>query len=221
MKKTLAVLSIVTLTAPAFAHEFNDMAEFRREMREQRVAEAKAAEMPAPTDAKGCAAMKLDDVVISRGVFSTDFTVEEGGREIGKIEVNSSGYVIRSGSAIAAKSEGSAIKDCSGAVIGSVEETAGDGSSVFTIKDAAGNVVAQSGSVDGTSMILKGAGGMVAVQNNHWLIDSYKMSASGVDSRLAAMAVVMNNSALYRRSAQRRRDNPPEHARGGIHRGEI
>ncbi len=221
MKKTLAVLSIMTLTAPAFAHEFNDIGEWRREMREQRVAEAKAAEIavPTPTDAAGCAIMKLDDVVISRGVFSTDFTVEGGGREIGKIAVNSSGYVIRSGTAVTAKNEGAVVKDCSGNVIGSVEETAGDDASSFVIKDASGNIIAASGSVDGHSMVLKGTGGMVSVQNNHWLIDSYKVSVSGVDARLASMAVVMNNSALYRRAAQRRRDNPRE-PHGG-RRGDI
>ena len=211
MKKTLAVLSIMTLTVPAFAHEFNDMAEWRREMREQRVAEARAVEVrPTETDAAGCAVMKLEDIVISRGLLSSDFTVESGGSEIGKIEKNGSDFTIKSGSAVSAKTSGSVVTDCAGTVIGSVEELAGDSSSSFAIKDATGRIVATSGEVDGHSMVLRGSGGMVAVSNNHWLIDSYKVSSSGVDSRLAAVAVVMNNAALYRRSAQRRRDNPRE-----------
>ena len=215
MKKTLAVLSMMTLTLPAFAHEFNDMGEWRREMREQRVAEAKAVEVrPTETNAAGCAVMKLEDIVISRGLLSSDFTVESGGSEIGKIEKNGSDYTIKSGSAISAKTSGSVVTDCAGTVIGSVEELAGDSSSSFAIKNAAGQIVATSGDVDSHSMVLRGSGGMVAVANNHWLIDSYRVSVSGVDARLAAMAVVMNNAALYRRSAQRRRDNPHE-PRGG------
>lgn len=63
-------------------------------------------------------------------------------------------------------------------------------------------------------MILKGLGGMVAVQKNHWLKDGHRVSVSGVDPRLAAMAVMMNNPAPYRRSAQRRLDNPREHHGG-------
>lgn len=211
MKKTLAVLSVLALTIPAAAQELNDIGAWRREMREHRVAEPRAVEVrPSDLNAAGCAAMSLEDTVISRGVLSNDFTVESGGREIGKIEVNSSGYVIRSGSAVSARTSGSTVTDCAGKVIGFVEELAGSDSSSFAIKNAAGQIVASSGQVDGASMILKGSGGMVAVQNNHWLIDSYKVSVSGVDARLASVAVVMNNSALYRRSAQRRRDNPRE-----------
>ncbi|MBI5245683.1 MAG: hypothetical protein HY923_00765 [Elusimicrobia bacterium] len=213
MKKTLVVLSIITMTVPAVAREFNDIGEWRREMREIRVKEPAAVvvEAPAPVDAKGCALMKLEDVVISRGVFSSDFTVESGGSKIGEIEVNRGGYVIKNGSAIAAKTSGATVIDCSGAVIGSVEELAGSDSSSFAVKNAAGQIIASSGEVDGHSMVLKGTGGMVSVQNNHWLIDSYKVSASGIDARLAAVAVVMNNSALYRRAGERRRDRIGDH----------
>ncbi len=215
MKKILAVLSVMALTIPVAAREFSDIGEMRREMREHRVAEPKAVEVrPTETDSAGCAVLKLDDVVISRGVLSSDFTVESGGSEIGKIEKNGSDIVIKSGSAVAAKASGSVVTDCAGTVIGSVEELAGDSSSSFAIKNAAGQIVATSGDVDGHSMILRGSGGMVAVQNNHWLIDSYKVSVSGVDARLAVVAVMKNNTALYRRSAQRRRDNPRE-PRGG------
>ena len=218
MKKMLAVLSVMAMTipVPASARGFDgDIGSWRREMREIRVAEPKAVEVrPTETDAAGCAVMKLDEVVISRGVLSNDFTVENGGREIGTIEKDGASVVIRSGPAIAAKTSGEVVTDCAGAVIGSVSELAGEGSSRFAIKDASGRIVAASGEVDGHSMVLKGSGGMVAVQNNHWLKDSYKVSVSGVDPRLAAVAVMMNNTALYRRSAQRRRDNPREH-RGG------
>jgi hypothetical protein len=216
MKKLLAVMSVMAMTIPAAARGFDtDLGSWRREMREIRVAEPKAVEVrQAETDAAGCAVMKLDDVVISRGVLSNDFTVESGGREIGTIEKDGSALVIKSGSAVAAKTSGSVVTDCAGTVIGSVEELAGSDSSSFAIKDASGRIVATSGEVDGHSMILKGTGGMVAVANNHWLKDSYKVSVSGVDARLAAMAVMMNNSALYRRSAQRRRDNPREHHGG-------
>jgi hypothetical protein len=211
MKKTLAVLSVMALTMPAAAREFNDLGSWRQEMREIRVAEPKAVEVrQTQTDPAGCAVMNLDDIVISRGVLSSDFTVERGGKEIGKIEKDGSSIVIKSGAAVAVKTSGSVVTDCAGTVIGSVSELAGSDSSSFAIKDASGRIVAASGEVDGHSMILKGSGGMVAVQNNHWLIDSYKVSVSGIDARLAAVAVVMNNSALYRRSAQRRRDNPHE-----------
>jgi len=207
MKKTLAVLSIMALTIPAAAREFNDIGEWRREMREIRVAEPQGVEVrPTATDAAGCAVLKLDDVVISRGVFSSDFTVESGGREIGKIEKSGPDIVIRSGSAVSAKTSGAAVTDCSGAVIGSVEELMGDDSSSFVIKNAAGQIVAASGDVDGHSMVLRGSGGMVSVQNNHWLKDSYKVTVSGVDARLAAVAVMRNNAALYRRSSERRRE---------------
>ena len=216
MKKLFAVMSVMAMTIPAAARGFDtDLGTWRREMREIRVAEPKAVEVrQTERDAAGCAVMKLDDIVISRGVLSNDFTVESGGREIGTIEKDGSSIVIKSGSAVAAKTSGSVVTDCAGAVIGSVSELAGEGSSSFAIKDASGRIVAASGEVDGHSMILKGSGGMVAVQNNHWLKDSYKVSVSGVDPRLAAMAVMMNNSALYRRSAQRRRDNPREHHGG-------
>lgn len=216
MKRILAVLSVMAMTIPAAARGFDsDIGSWRREMREIRVAEPKAVEVrQTETDAAGCAVMKLEDVVISRGVLSSDFTVESGGREIGTIEKDGSSIVIKSGSAVAAKTSGSVVTDCAGTVIGSVSELAGSDSSSFAIKNAAGQIVATSGEVDGHSMILKGSGGMVAVSNNHWLKDSYKVSVSGVDPRLAAMAVMMNNSALYRRSAQRRRENPREHHGG-------
>lgn len=216
MKKLLAVMSVMAMTMPAAARGFDtDIGSWRREMREIRVAEPKPVEVRrTETDAAGCAVMKLEDVVISRGVLSSDFTVESGGREIGTIEKDGSSIVIKSGSAVAAKTSGSTVTDCAGTVIGSVEELAGSDSSSFAIKDASGRIVATSGEVDGHSMILKGSGGMVAVQNNHWLKDSYKVSVSGVDPRLAAMAVMMNNTALYRRAAQRRRDNPREHHGG-------
>jgi hypothetical protein len=210
MKKTLAVLSVMALTVPAVAREFNDAGSWRQEMRQNRVAEPKAVEIRhTETNAAGCAVLKLDEVVISRGVFSSDFTIESGGSEIGRIETGS-GYVIKSGAFVSARTSGSAVTDCSGKVLGYVEELAGSDSSRFAIKDASGRIVAASGEVDGTAMILKGSGGMVAVSNNHWLIDSYKMSVQGVDARLATMAVMLNNAALYRRSAQRRRDNPHE-----------
>lgn len=135
-------------------------------------------------------------------------------REIAKIESGSE-YTIRSGSAVSAKTNGSAVLDCSGKVIGFFDELAGDSSSTFAIKDASGRVVAASGGVDGHAMILRGSGGMVSVQNNHWLKDSYKVTVQGVDARLAAIAVMRNNGALYRRAAQRRRDNP--HEPGGRH----
>ena len=90
MKKMLAVLSVMAMTipVPASARGFDgDIGSWRREMREIRVAEPKAVEVrPTETDAAGCAVMKLDEVVISRGVLSNDFTVESGGREIGTIE---------------------------------------------------------------------------------------------------------------------------------------
>ena len=201
MKKTLAVLSVLALTVPVSAREFNDIREWRHEMREIRVPEAKVVTLaPAPTDAKGCALMKLDDVVISRGVFSTDFTVEAGGLKIGMIEINGDGLVIKNGSAVAAKTSGSLVTDCSGAVIGSVEELAGDSSSSFAIKNAAGQIVATSGDVDGHAMVLKGSGGMVSVANNHWLIDSYKVSVSGVDARLAVVAELFITTATDRKS---------------------
>lgn len=216
MKKTLAVLSVMALTIPVAArdHEFNDIGQWRREMREIRVAEPKAVEVrPTETDAAGCAVLKLDDVVISRGVFSSDFTVESAGTEIGKIEKNGDDITIKSGSAVSAKTSGATVADCSGKVLGSVEELASDDSSSFVIKNAAGQIVAASGSVDGHSMVLRGSGGMVSVQNNHWLKDSYKVVVSGVDARLAAIAVMRNNSALYRRSAERRRER--QHDRSG------
>ena len=193
MKKMLAVLSVMAMTipVPASARGFDgDIGSWRREMREIRVAEPKAVEVrPTETDAAGCAVMKLDEVVISRGVLSNDFTVENGGREIGTIEKDGASVVIRSGPAIAAKTSGEVVTDCAGAVIGSVSELAGEGSSRFAIKDASGRIVAASGEVDGHSMVLKGSGGMVAVQNNHWLKDSYKVSVSGVDPRLAAVVL--------------------------------
>ncbi len=226
MKKILAVVSILSVIAPAAAiareREFNgDLAEWRREMREQRVAEARAREIPPTPPARGadgCAVMNLDGATISRGVFSSDFDVENGGSKIGVVDSGSKGWTLKNGSAVAASivSDGSVVivKDCSGNVIGSVVESASSEQSHFTIKDAAGNAVAQSGWVDGHSMVLKGAGGMVSVLNSHWLIDSYTISIHGVDQRLAAAAVLMNNAALYRRSGERNRENRMDRAGG-------
>lgn len=220
MKKTLAVLSLLALNLPAAArpdHEINDLHAWRQEMRELRAEQREfkpVAKPAAPVDAKGCALMKLDEVVISRGLLSTDFTVEAGGAEIGAIEVSGGEYVIRNGGAVAARTNGAQVVDCSGAVIGSVEELAGDGASAFVIKDASGIIVATSGPVDGHTMVLKGTGGMAASLNNHPIIDSYKVSSQGIDARLAAIAVMRNNAALYRRSAERRRENMADRPHG-------
>ena len=98
MKKILAVVSIMSIIAPAAAiardREFNgDLAEWRREMREQRVAEARAREvaLPPALGADGCAVMNLDGATISRGVFSSDFDVENGGAKIGVVDSGSKG----------------------------------------------------------------------------------------------------------------------------------
>lgn len=217
MKQTLAVMTVVMVTVPAVAREFNDIGEWRREMRERRVEEAasKPVEVPAvPRDSHGCAALRLDDVVISRGVFSTDFTVEKDGVEIGQVEVARDGFTIKSGDAVSARVSGGRVTDCSGTLIGTVEEIASDDASTFAVKDANGVIVAASGSVDSHSMVLRGAGGMISVQNDHWLKDSYRVTSSGIDARLAAVVTLMNNKALYRRAQQRRRDNPHE-PRGG------
>jgi hypothetical protein len=211
MKTTIAVISILSMTVPAAAREAGDIAEWRREMREIRVKEPQAVLVaPAPVDAKGCALMKLDDVVISRGAFSNDLTIEAKGSKIGEIENTGSGWVIKNGSAVAARTSGSAVLDCSGAVIGYVEELAGPDSSSYAIKDAAGNIVAASGAVDDGDMVLKGNGGMIAVRESGFFSSNYKVDVSGVDARLAAVAVAVNNAAQWRRSAQRRRDNPRE-----------
>jgi hypothetical protein len=211
MKKTLALLSIVAMTIPLHAREFNDIGEWRREMRERRIEEPKAVEVRAtPTDAAGCAVMNLSDVVIGRGAFSSDYTIEANGSRIGEIEASGNGYVIKSGGAVAARSNGSTVTDCSGKVIGFVEELAGSDASSYAIKDAAGNIVAASGSVDDGDMVLKGTGGMIAVRESGFFSSNYKVDVSGVDARLAAVAVVLNNAAQWRRSAQRRRDNPHE-----------
>lgn len=213
MKKTLAVLSILSMTIPAVAREPNDLGDWRREMREsRRVEEPRAVPVDhTPLDAKGCAALKLDEIVISRGVFASGFSIDVGNTQVGEIETSGNGYVIKSmGSAVVARTGGSVVTDCTGAVLGWVDEIAGEDSSSFAIRDSSGRIVAASGAIDGSTYVIKGTGGMVAVSNNHWLLDSYKVSVSGIDPRLAAVAVVMNNAAGYRRAAQRRRDNPRE-----------
>lgn len=168
-----------------------------------------------------CPVLDLSGATVGRGLFGGDFVVTIGGRDVGGVKHDGDGYAYEAGGAPQAKIEiagsGSArtatVTGCSGEIVGRVIEQDGSDSSRFRVENPSGRVIAESGAVDGTTFAMSGAGGAAKVENAHWLLDRYTMSSSGIDGRLVLAATLMNNDALYRRAAERRRENMGE--RGG------
>lgn len=159
-----------------------------------------------------CPALRLSGAKIGRGPLSNDFDIKNGAGSIGEVDYRSDRFEIKLGGATAAKAviAGSiaTVTDCGGAVVGTVQEVEGSGSSYFVIKDAAGQIVAQSGWVDDYTFALRGAGGSATMQEDSGMLSTgWTVSTEGLDDRLAATASLMNHGAIMRRAAERRREN--------------
>jgi len=233
MKKkcSLSLLSlIVALPAAAQVVSIGDVSGFREALKgveapaspSSRPLEAAAAAGAAAGAARAaCAVLSLNGATVGRGLFQNDYTVKVGDQEVGKVASSGSGWTYTAGGASQASVAVSDVQSgrratvtgCDGETLGSVVETDASGSSRFVITDASGNVVAYSGDVDGTTWSMTGSGASASIKNDHWLLDRYALTMSGVDGRLVLTAAIMNNQALYRRSSQNRPQHEP-HGRG-------
>ena len=173
--------------------------------------------LPAAREAlrPSCPVLDLSDATVGRGIFGNDFTVTIGGRDVGAVKHDGDGYAYSAGGAPQAKIEitpsesarTATVTGCDGEIVGRVVEEDGSGSSRYRIENASGRVIAESGTVDGTSFGISGSGVSAKVENAHWMLDRYAMSSAGIDGRLVLAAALMNNDALYRHAAERRREN--------------
>lgn len=223
MKKigSLYMLSlIVAMPAAAQFVSVGDTAGFREALKN---AEAPAVPTSRALEAAeagraACPVLALNGAIVGRGMFENDYTVKIGGQEVGKVEASGSGLRYTAGGAAQATATYSALASgrratvagCNGEALGAVIESDSSSSSRFVIVDAAGNVLAASGDVDGTTWSMSGSGASASIANDHWILDRYALAMSGVDGRLVLTAAIMNNEALYRRSAERRREMPHE-----------
>jgi len=165
-----------------------------------------------------CPVLDLSGAIVGRGLFGSDFDVKIGGRDVGAVKHDGDGYAYSAGGAPQAKIEiaadGSArtatVTGCNGEIVGRVIEVDGSDSARFRVENASGRVIAESGAVDGTSFALSGSGASAKVENAHWALDRYALTSSGIDGRLVLASALMNNDALYRRSAERRRERMGE-----------
>lgn len=229
--KLPSVLTVLLAVPAASQVSFGDLEGFRREMSGIKVAVPQARPI-APAALHSGAGGDLGGVTVGRGLFGADFGVYRGEREIGEIDVSVVGgfagaareYSVCLGGrkvmkAVAGRGERgatvtSAVEDGEGVRVGSVDEIEEHGASRFVLRDASGAEVAASGWVTGHSFMMKGAAGSSSVESAHWLFDRYELKAEGVDSRLAMTALLMNNTALYRRAAQRNRELQGDRPRG-------
>jgi hypothetical protein len=224
MKKTgpLPLLSLlVALPAAAQVVSMGDMAGFKEALKNSdapAVPTSRAIETAGLTRV-ACPVLSLNGATVGRGLFENDYTVKIGGEEVGKVESGGSGMRYTAGGAGQAdisfsfNGEGgrrATVVGCDGETIGSVYEMDSHDASRFRIEDAAGRPIAHSGDVDGTSWVMAGPGVSASITNDHWLVDRYALSMSGIDGRLVLTAAIMNNQALYRRADERRRENPRE-----------
>lgn len=230
MKKkcSLSLLSlIVALPAAAQVVSIGDVSGFKEALKgveapaspPSRPLEAAAAGAAAARAA--CAVLSLNGATVGRGLFQNDYTVKAGDQEVGKVASSGSGWTYTAGGASQASVAVSDVQSgrratvtgCDGETLGGVVETDASSSSRFVITDASGNVIAYSGDVDGTTWSMTGSGASASIKNDHWLLDRYALTMSGVDGRLVLTAAIMNNQALYRRSSQNRPPHEP-HGRG-------
>ena len=232
MKTQLLAITVIAASAvaPALAAaqaarapELPDLSQFRERLHDVAVPEV-VAPRAAPAAAKvlGCPVLDLQGATLSRaGIFTDTFDVKLGGKTYGAISSEGDGYTYRDAYGnIAAKTTvttakwgtKSEVTDCAGKKIGSIQEEITSDYSNFTISDAAGTPLANTGWTDSSSVSLKtGAGESIAkIEKPHWYSDSYTLRLTAkADPRVAAIVAVMNNSAGYRRSRERRRDREP------------
>ena len=229
MKTQLFALAVIAGSiTPALAAggerapELPGLAEFHERMSDIAAPAAAAPRLPSSAKAVGCPVLDLQGAKVGRsGIFSDSFDVQLGGKTYGAISPEADGYAYRDGygniaakTAVSKTSWGtkSEVTDCSGRKIGAIQEEIGSGSSNFTVLDAAGTPLANTGWTDSTSIKLKTASGesIAEIEKEHWYSDSYSLKLTPkADPRVTALVAVMNNAAAYRRSAERRRDREP------------
>lgn len=217
--KSLTLLSLLAaLPAAAQVVQIGDLAGFKEALKgieSPAVATTRPLTHVVAARPASCPVLDLAGATVGRGLFESEYTVKIGDQEVGKVSSSGGGLSYTAGGASQAKitlsssgdTKTATVVGCDGAVIGKIVELQGSDSSSFSVLDAAGSVLAQSGNVDSTTWSLSGAGGSASIANAHWLVDRYALSMSGIDGRLVLTAAILNNQALYRRSAQRRRDH--------------
>lgn len=224
MKKKTPALSLMSLlfSFPVAAQvvEVGDLSAFKEALKSVKAPSAPSAgAAPAAPGAKACASVELSGATVGRGMFQTDLRVDKGDAEVGRVSHDGSRYLYVVGGATAAeadvKGDGdrkvATVLDCAGRVVGTiVEEDSGD-SSRYTLADASGKVLARSDATSGPAVTMMGDGGFATIRNAHWILDKYALETSGLDSRLVLMTAAMNDSVLYRRAAERRREHIGDH----------
>lgn len=201
--------------------EVGDLSGFKEALKSVEVpaAPASAVAATAALPPVKCPVLSLNGATVGRGLFESDYTVKINGEEVGKVAAGNDGMTYTAGGAgqatvsVAYGSDGArraTVKGCDGETLGVIVETESSDSSRFVIVSGPGKVLAASGDVSGTTWSLSGPGGSAEIKNAHPIVDRYALTMSGLDGRLVLAAAVMNNQALYRRAAQRRRDNPHE-----------
>lgn len=223
MKKKTPALSLMSLlfSFPVAAQvvEVGDLSAFKEALKSVKAPSAPSAGAAPGAAAKACAAVELSGATVGRGMFQTDLRVEKGDAEIGRVSRDGSRYYYVVGGATAVEADVSesgerrvaTVHDCAGAVVGViVAEDSGD-SSRYTLRSPAGAVLARSDSTSGPAVTMIGDGGVATIRNAHWILDKYALDVQGLDSRLVLMTAAMNDSQLYRRSAERRRERIGDH----------
>lgn len=228
------LLTLLATLAPALSHAFDCEAVPLRVVVE-RSAEMEGAVSNGPAKPASPVLPRVSPPVpsligatIGRGVFANDFDVKwPSGDTVGRIKHVGGGYIFETAAGVIAAAAGGLVTDGQGTQIGKILENSREDCGSFTVYDAKDVKVAETGCIDRTTFDAALAGEPRAiVKNDHWLKDRYKITAisSGLDHRLVAMLVVMNNAAIYRRSERRERerrmDRPGRDHVGNPHYGE-
>lgn len=174
--------------------------------------------------AKAASCVALPSTVsVGRGVFENDYAVKSDGAKIAEVEKTDGGYVIKDNAgAVVASATIAKTKDgqtatvtgCGGAVLGSIEELTGGGSSAFNIKAADGTPLMTTGWVDGGDMAASAPKASMKVEKNG-IFDHFTATINGAAPEIGIITTVMNNAAAYKRSQERRRENMGDHGGRG------
>lgn len=164
--------------------------------------------------AAACPVLDLNGAKISnKGAFNTDKEITIGDKKVGEIDSDGGEYVYKDalGNVAARKAPDGAVTDCSGKKIGAIEESYSSDASAFTLKDADGKTLAQTGAFDDIGFTMSSGGKNVAkIDKDHWYSDTVTLAiAKGLDPRLVAIASAQNTSSVYKRASARRQERGP------------
>jgi hypothetical protein len=215
MKKASLLLLTLAVSLPAAAREAGYMygldGEDVKEMIKEQPAPEAAATKPAAEEGASCVYLSPNELAISRSVYAEDYSVFSDGRARGFVRRDEDGYVYEVGGSVAARipvavtDDGrfriATVKGCGGAIVGRIVERDADGASEYTFTDASERELARSVAVREATWSASGRRGSVKlqIQKTNWLYDSFSMTMSGIDPRLALVAAVMNSESVHRR----------------------